>query len=74
MYIITYSLSIHYRYIFEKVVRDFVELYKSNYSQSDEFLDTELDLSENSLNTNIVQLIIIGKILGSTVVKKFSID
>lgn len=40
------------------------------YSQSDEFLDSELDFSENALNTNIVEPIITGKILGSTVLKQ----
>lgn len=69
-----HSLSIRY---IENIVREdfvgFVDLHTSNYSQSDEFLDSELDFSENALNTNIVEPIITGKILGSTVVKKFRI-
>jgi len=53
----------------ENIVReDFVGF--CNYSQSDEFLDSELDFSENALNTNIVEPIITGKILSSTVVKQ----
>lgn len=47
----TSQLSLSIRYISEYIVREdfvgFVDLYESNYSQSNEFLDTELDFSEN---------------------------